>query len=46
MNGNNEAVATIRQSYKSDTLKSNNTKTLKLVKAGDRWLIRQERVGG
>jgi tetratricopeptide (TPR) repeat protein len=42
----NEATVTIRQSYKSDTLKSNNTKTLKLVKAGDRWLIRQERVGG
>jgi tetratricopeptide (TPR) repeat protein len=42
----NEATVTIRQSYKSDTLKSNNTKTLKLVKAGDRWLIKQERVGG
>ncbi len=42
----NEATVTIRQSYKSDTLKSNNTKTLKLVKDGDRWLIRQERVGG
>ena len=42
----NEATVTIRQSYKSDTLKSNNTKTLKLVKSGDRWLIKQERVGG
>jgi tetratricopeptide (TPR) repeat protein len=42
----NEATVTIRQSYKSDTLKSNNTKTLKLVKSGDRWLITQERVGG
>jgi hypothetical protein len=37
---------TFRQSYKSDTLKSNNTKTLKLVRSGDRWLIRQERTGG
>jgi Flp pilus assembly protein TadD/ketosteroid isomerase-like protein len=42
----NEATAVIRQSYRSDTLKSNNTKTLKLVKSGDRWLIKQERVGG
>jgi tetratricopeptide (TPR) repeat protein len=42
----NEATATIRQSYKSDTLKTTSTKTLKLVKSGDRWLIKQERVGG
>jgi tetratricopeptide (TPR) repeat protein len=42
----NEATVTVRQSYKSDTLKSNSTKTLKLVKSGDRWLIKQERVGG
>lgn len=41
----NEAVANIRQSYKSDTLKSNTNKTLKLVKSGDKWLIRQERAG-
>ncbi len=42
----NEATVTFRQSYRSDTLKSNNTKTLKLVRSGDRWLIKQERVGG
>jgi hypothetical protein len=42
----NEATVTIRQGYKSDTLKSNNTKTFKLVKTGERWLIKQERVGG
>ena len=42
----NEAIATIRQAYKSDTLKNTTTKTLKLVKSGDRWLIKQERVGG
>jgi tetratricopeptide (TPR) repeat protein len=42
----NEATAVIRQAYRSDALKSNSTKTLKLVKAGDRWLIKQERVGG
>ena len=45
VNGN-EAKVTFRQSYKSDTLKSNNTKTLTLVKSGDRWLIKQERTGG
>ena len=42
----NEATVTFRQSYKSDTLKTNNTKTLKLVRSGDRWLIKQERAGG
>jgi tetratricopeptide (TPR) repeat protein len=42
----NEATATIRQSYKSDTLKNTTTKVLKLVKSGDRWLIKQERTGG
>jgi tetratricopeptide (TPR) repeat protein len=42
----NEATAVIRQTYKSDALKSSNTKTLKLVKVGDKWLIKQERVGG
>lgn len=42
----NEATAVIRQTYKSDTLKSTNTKTLKLLRSGDRWLIKQERVGG
>lgn len=42
----NEATAVIRQAYRSDTLKSTNTKTLRLVKSGDRWLIKQERVGG
>jgi hypothetical protein len=41
-----EATVKVRQSYKSDTLTSNNTKTLKLVRSGDRWLIKQERVGG
>lgn len=44
LNGN-EATVSLRQSYKSDTLKSNTGKTLKLVKSGDKWLIRQERAG-
>jgi ketosteroid isomerase-like protein len=42
----NEATVTFRQAYRSDSLKSNNTKTLKLVRQGDRWLIKQERTGG
>ncbi|HEX7606632.1 MAG TPA: tetratricopeptide repeat protein [Usitatibacter sp.] len=41
-----EATVTFRQSYKSDSLKSGNTKTLKLVRQGERWLIKQERTGG
>ena len=40
-----EATVVFRQSYRSDKVKSNNTKTLKLVKAGDKWLIRVERAG-
>jgi tetratricopeptide (TPR) repeat protein len=40
------ATAVLRQSYRSDTLKSNSTKTLRLVKVGGKWLIQQERVGG
>jgi tetratricopeptide (TPR) repeat protein len=42
----NEATIVIHQSYKSDTLKNNTTKTMKLVRSGDRWLIKQERSGG
>ncbi len=41
-----EATVTFRQSYRSDTMKSNNTKTLKLVRQGDSWLIKQEHTGG
>lgn len=40
-----EATAVFRQAYRSDTTKSNNTKTLKLIKSGDKWLIRAERAG-
>ena len=42
----NQATVTVRQAYKSDTLKTNSTKVMKLVKNGDRWLIKQERSGG
>ncbi len=41
----NEATVVFRQSYRSDTVKSNNTKTLKVVKSGDKWLIRSEHSG-
>jgi tetratricopeptide (TPR) repeat protein len=41
-----KATAVFRQAYRSDTLKSNTTKTLTLVKTGGKWLITQERVGG
>jgi len=45
INGN-EATAVVRQQYKSDTLKNTTTKTLTLLRSGDRWLIKQEKVGG
>ena len=41
-----QATAVFRQAYKSDDLKSNNRKTLTLSKVADKWLIKQERVGG
>ena len=37
---------TFRQHYRSDVLNVSSTKTLVMVKAGDKWLIQQERVGG
>lgn len=40
-----EATAVFRQSYRSDTTKSDNSKLLKLAKSGDRWLIKAERAG-
>ncbi len=38
-------TVTFRQHYRSDALNVSNTKTLVMVKAGDKWLIQQERVG-
>ena len=40
------ATAVFRQAYRSDTLKTTSTKTIRLVKVGGQWLIKQERVGG
>ena len=42
----NKAKVVIRQSYRSDSLKNSTTKTLGMIRSGDRWLITQERVGG
>lgn len=39
------ATVSFKQSYHSDTLKSNTVKTLEMVKTGEKWLIQQERVG-
>ncbi len=41
----NRVTVTFRQSYHSANLKVASTKTLVMVKTGDRWLIEQERVG-
>jgi tetratricopeptide (TPR) repeat protein len=40
-----EARVTLRQAYRSDTLRNTVTKTLAMVRSGERWLIKQERVG-
>ncbi len=40
------ATVTFRQNYRSDALKSTNAKTLVMTRAGDKWLILQERSGG
>ena len=41
----NVATVVFRQIYRADAVKSDNTKTLRLVKTGDRWLINAERSG-
>ncbi len=42
----NRVTVTFRQHYRSDSLKSTGTKTLVMVRSGERWLIQEERVGG
>jgi tetratricopeptide (TPR) repeat protein len=39
-------TVTFRQHYQSGSLKVASTKTLVMVRSGDKWLIQQERVGG
>jgi tetratricopeptide (TPR) repeat protein len=46
MSGANQATVTFRQNYRSEVLKSSNTKTLVMVKSEGRWQIQQERSGG
>lgn len=41
----NHAKVTFRQNYRSDSFKAYGTKTLDMVKAGDKWLILHEQVG-
>jgi len=43
---NGRVTVTFRQHYQSGSLKVASTKTLVMVKAGDKWLIQQEKVGG
>jgi tetratricopeptide (TPR) repeat protein len=40
------ATVTFRQQYRSNTFKANARKTLVMIRAGDKWLIQQETVGG
>ena len=44
-NDSGRVTVTFRQRYRSDDLNISSNKTLVLVRAGDRWLIQQERVG-
>ena len=46
LKGDNGAVVSFRQAYRSDGLKINGNKTLHLVRSDGRWLIQQERAGG
>ncbi|WP_255989850.1 L,D-transpeptidase Cds6 family protein [Chitinolyticbacter albus] len=44
LEGDDRAIVRFRQSYKSDRLSSNTSKTLVLEKSGSRWLIVEERI--
>ncbi len=39
------ARVSFKQSYHSDAIRSNTTKTLEMVKTGEKWLIQQEQAG-
>jgi len=41
----NKVTVSFRQHYRSDSLKTDSTKTLAMVRADGKWLIQQERVG-
>ncbi len=44
-NEKGRVTVTFRQHYRSDTLKATSAKTLVMVKAGEKWLIQQEKAG-
>ncbi len=46
LKGDNGAVVSFRQAYRSDSLKINGSKTLHMVRSEGRWLIQEERSGG
>jgi Flp pilus assembly protein TadD/ketosteroid isomerase-like protein len=46
LKGDDSAVVSFHQKYRSDNLQSSNSKTLVLVRAEGKWKIQQERVGG
>jgi tetratricopeptide (TPR) repeat protein len=45
LKGDDSAVVSFRQHYRSDSLQSNNSKTLVMVRADGKWRIQQERLG-
>jgi ketosteroid isomerase-like protein len=45
-NAAGRATVTFRQHYRSGKLNVSTTKTLVMIRAGEKWLIQQERVGG
>jgi len=45
LNGADRATVTFRQNYRSDVLKSNNRKTLVMVRSGGQWQILEEKSG-
>ncbi|HSU76710.1 MAG TPA: DUF4440 domain-containing protein, partial [Burkholderiales bacterium] len=45
MRSPDQASVSFRQTYRSDRIKSQNHKTLELVKADGQWLIREEKAG-
>jgi tetratricopeptide (TPR) repeat protein len=44
-NESGRVTVTFRQHYRSEALNVSSTKTLVMVRSGDKWLIQQERVG-
>ena len=45
MKGPQEAVVTFRQTYRSDKLNTRSRKTLEMVQADGKWLIKEEKTG-